>query len=152
MVQVGDRAPDFAAETQHSTAVRLSDYKGRRVALYFYPKDNTPGCTKQACSLRDHAAILEAQGIAVLGVSGDSVASHQRFAAEHHLPFPLLADTDKKIMTAYGVWGEKKMYGRTFMGVKRTTFLINEDGVIHHIIRRPKVAVHAEEVLKKFGA
>ena len=105
----------------------------------------------QACNLRDHIAQLKAHGVEVLGVSGDSVASHKRFASKHQLPFLLIADTDKRIMQEYGVWGEKKMYGRTFLGVKRTTFLINEDGVIHHIFRRPTLTRHADEVLKAFG-
>ncbi len=152
MLQAGDKAPNFAAEAQHGAVVNLSDYNGRKVVLFFYPKDNTPGCTMQACNLRDHIPQLNAHGVEVLGVSGDSVASHKRFASKHQLPFLLIADTDKRIMQEYGVWGEKKMYGRTFLGVKRTTFLINEDGVIHHIFRRPKLSGHADEVLKAFGA
>ena len=151
MLQAGEKAPDFAAQTQHGTVVRLSDYSGKKVALYFYPKDNTPGCTKQACSLRDNMAQLTAQGIVVLGVSGDSVKSHGKFAARYQLPFDLVADTDKQIMQQYGVWGEKKMFGRTFLGVKRTTFLIDEQGVIRHVFKRPKVSVHADEVLRVFG-
>ena len=151
-MQAGDKAPDFAAKTQHDTVVRLSDYRGRKVALYFYPKDNTPGCTKQACSLRDNMEQLTAHGVTVLGVSADTVKSHREFADKYQLPFLLLVDADRKIMEQYGAWGEKKMYGRTFMGVKRTTFLVDEEGAILHIFRRPKVAEHAQEVLKALGA
>jgi len=148
MLKVGDEAPDFIAQTQHGE-VRLSDYKGKKVALYFYPKDGTPGCTKQACNLRDNTDTLDSNGIVVLGVSGDSLKSHQNFANKHGLPFPLVSDPEKEIMRTYGVWGEKKMYGRTFFGVKRTTFLINEEGEIQHIFKRPKVLHHSEEVIKK---
>ena len=151
MPQVGDEAPDFEAQTQTGETVSLSDYRGRKVALYFYPKDDTPGCTKQACNLRDNHQVLLDAGVAVLGVSGDDVASHDRFATKYDLPFPLLADPEHRILEAYGVWGEKNMYGRKFMGIKRTTFLIDEGGVIHHIFKRPKVSEHAEEVLAKFG-
>ncbi len=148
MLQVGDAAPNFAARSQHGSLVRLSDYRGSKVALYFYPRDNTPGCTKQSCNLRDHVTVLASHGITVLGISGDSVESHEKFAQKYRLPFLLLADTDKTIVNEYGVWGEKKMYGRTFLGIKRTTFFIDEEGVIQHIFKRPKVLQHAEEILK----
>jgi peroxiredoxin Q/BCP len=150
MPEIGEQAPLFEAQTQDGQTIRLDAYRGRKVALYFYPKDNTPGCTKQACNLRDnHQTLLDA-GIAVLGVSPDGVASHARFADKYDLPFPLVADPDRTILQAYGVWGEKKFYGRISLGVKRTTFLIDEDGVIRHIFKRPNVTEHTAEILAKF--
>ncbi len=152
MPEVGEKAPLFEAQTQGGDTVRLADYQGRKVALYFYPKDDTPGCTKQACNLRDNYQMLLDAGIAVVGVSPDDVASHEKFAGKYDLPFPLLADPTHAILEAYGVWGEKNMYGRKFMGVKRTTFLINEDGVIHHVFKRPNVKMHTAEIMEKFEA
>lgn len=150
MPEISDAAPDFEGRTQSGESIRLSDMKGRRVALYFYPKDDTPGCTKQACNLRDeYQALLEAE-IAVIGVSADDVASHRAFAEKFDLPFPLVADPDKEIVTSYGVWGEKNLYGNKFMGIKRTTFLIDEEGTIVHIFRRPKVKEHTREIIEKF--
>ena len=146
----GALAPDFEGSIQDGSTVRLSDYAGKRVALYFYPKDNTSGCTKQACNLRDNHKDLADSGIQVIGVSGDSAKSHEKFAGKYDLLFPLIADTNKAIMMAYGVWGEKKMYGRSYMGTKRTTFLIDEAGVIRHVIRKPKTADHAAEVMAGF--
>ena len=151
MPEAGEQAPTFEALTQGGRPLQLADYKGRKVALYFYPKDDTPGCTKQACNLRDNYDDLLSRGIAVLGVSPDNVASHDKFAQKHALPFPLIADPDRAILQAYGVWGQKNMYGRIFMGVKRTTFLIDEEGVIRHVFRRPKVAAHTAEILNAFG-
>ena len=148
----GDRAPDFAAPDQTGRTVRLADFAGRPLALYVYPKDETPGCTKQACNLRDHHQALLDAGVAVVGVSPDDTASHERFAAAHGLPFPLLADPDRKILTAYGAWGEKTLYGRTSVGVKRTTFLIGPDGRIAHVFKRPKTGDHAREILSKLAA
>jgi len=150
-LNIGSQAPDFEGLTQDGSSIRLSDYIGRKVALYFYPKDNTPGCTKQACNLRDNNAALVEAGIEVIGVSGDSVKSHEKFVTKYRLQFPLVADTDKAIMLKYGVWGEKKLYGRTFLGVKRTTFLINEDGTIQKIIKKPKTSDHTAEVLAGFN-
>lgn len=147
----GDKAPLFEGETQGGNTVRLADHIGRKVAVYFYPKDNTPGCIKQACNLRDNWSILEEAGIAVIGISGDTVESHVKFADKHHLPFPLLADPEKAVLKAYGAWGEKNLYGRKFLGIKRTTFLIDENGIIVHVIKKPRVNNHAEEVLNKFG-
>jgi peroxiredoxin Q/BCP len=144
----GDQAPDFEAQDQRGQTVRLADYRGQRVALYFYPKDDTPGCTAQACSLRDGETQLKAAGVQVLGVSTDSVESHQRFAEKYELPFPLLADINKKLVEAYGVWQEKKNYGRTYWGVARTTFLIDAEGRVERIIRRPDTKNHAEQLLK----
>ncbi len=147
MPAAGAPAPDFAAPTQDGSTLRLSDYKGRKVALYFYPKDDTPGCTAQACSLRDHMAELQQAGIAVVGVSVDSAASHAKFADKYALGFPLVADEDHRIVEAYGVWGERSMYGKTFMGIRRTTFLIDEEGMIRKVIDKPNTAEHAAEVL-----
>lgn len=147
----GQPAPAFEARTQTGDTIRLSDYRGRKVALYFYPKDDTPGCTKQSCNLRDEYGGLTAAGIAVIGVSADDVASHDAFAKKYDLPFPLAADPDREIINAYGVWGVKSLYGIKRVGIKRTTFLINEEGVIHHVFKRPNVKDHAREVREKFG-
>ncbi|WP_217701052.1 thioredoxin-dependent thiol peroxidase [Hymenobacter sp. CRA2] len=144
----GDQAPDFTAQDQNGQTHHLADYRGQRVALYFYPKDDTPGCTAQACSLRDGEAQLKAAGIQVLGVSTDDVASHQRFAEKYELPFPLLADPEKQLVEAYGVWQEKKNYGRTYWGVARTTFVLDAEGRVERIIRRPDTKNHAEQLLK----
>ena len=151
MPAAGDAAPLFEAPSQGGTSIELSQFRGSKVALYFYPKDDTPGCTKQACNLRDNTEELTRHGVAVVGVSPDDVASHDRFAANHELSFPLVADPDKAIIRAYGVEGIKKMYGRTYMGIHRTTFLIDEQGVIASVIRRPKTALHAAEILRGFG-
>ena len=150
-LEVGQKAPTFEGQSQDGTTIRLSDYAGKKLALYFYPKDNTPGCTKQACNLRDNYDALLTEGVQIVGVSGDSVKSHVKFAEKHELPFPLIADTEKSIMMAYGVFGEKKMYGRTYMGIKRTTILIDEEGVIQKIIKKPKTGDHSAEVLAGFG-
>ena len=151
MPEKGEQAPLFAEKTQTGEVIRLADYVGQKVAIYFYPKDNTSGCTKQACNLRDNWGALEAAGVAVIGVSADSVESHAKFAGEYDLPFPLVADTDRKILKAYGVWGEKSLYGRKFMGIRRTTFLVDENGKIVHVLKKPRVADHAGEVLDAFG-
>ncbi|QOR75026.1 MAG: thioredoxin-dependent thiol peroxidase [Thermoflavifilum sp.] len=143
----GDLAPDFTGVDQQGRTVKLSDYRGKKVVLYFYPKDNTPGCTAQACSLRDHYAELKQMGLEVIGVSTDSVASHQKFEQKYQLPFTLIADTDKQIVQAYGVYAPKKFMGKSFLGTVRTTFIINEQGVIEKIIRKPNTARHAQEVM-----
>ncbi len=150
MLQVGEQAPDFTGQTGDGQELRLSDFIGQKVALYFYPKDHTPGCTAEACSIRDHWDGIQEAGIMVIGVSADSVKSHQKFSAKHGLQFPLVADTKKEIMDAYGVWGEKKMYGKTFLGVKRTTYLIDESGKIVKIFKRPKSKIHGQEILDGF--
>jgi peroxiredoxin Q/BCP len=152
MPEVGDAAPKFSGTTQDGDRVSLSDYRGRKLALYFYPKDDTPGCTKQACNLRDGYRDLLDAGVAVVGVSIDSQASHEKFADKYELPFPLIADVDKKVVSAYGVYGEKNLYGRKFMGTNRTTFLIDEDGKIVHVFKRPKVKEHTVEILARFSA
>lgn len=132
----GDRAPAIKAKNQKGETVELKDYLGKKVILYFYPKDNTPGCTTEACNFRDNYQSLLQDGYEVLGVSIDSEQSHQKFISKYELPFNLLADEDKKIVEDYGVWVEKNMYGRKYMGTARTTFVINEKGIIEHIIRK----------------
>ena len=148
----GDLAPTFEGIDQTGATVRLADFAGKPLALYFYPKDDTPGCTKQACNLRDHTGDLTEAGVAVVGVSADPVESHERFAAKYDLPFPLLADPEHEILEAYGAWGEKNLYGRKSMGTKRTTFLIGADGRVIHVFKRPKTDRHAEEILAKLPA
>ena len=154
MPAAGDAAPDFTAPTADGD-LTLSDVLARdgvrAVALYFYPKDDTPGCTKQACNLRDHDARLAEAGVAVVGVSSDPVESHVRFAEKYDLGFPLVADPDQAIQTAYGVYGEKNFYGKTIVGTKRTTFLIGPDGTVLHVFKRPKTAEHAEEILDRLA-
>ncbi len=147
MLTIGETAPDFTSTDQNGETIRLADYRGRRVALYFYPKDDTPGCTAQACSLRDSYSDLQAAGYEVLGVSIDSEASHQKFAKKHDLPFRLVADTDRQIVDAYGVWQEKSNYGRTYMGTVRTTFVIDEQGIITDIIGKIDTKNHAKQLL-----
>jgi thioredoxin-dependent peroxiredoxin len=151
MLKEGDSAPDFTAKNQDGEIVKLSDYLGKRVVLYFYPKDDTPGCTKQACSLRDAFDVFESKNIKVFGVSIDDEKSHRKFIEKYALPFDLLADTEKEIVNLYGVYGEKLNYGKKYMGVNRTTFLIDEAGVIMKIFKKVKVDEHADEVLEAFG-
>ena len=151
MVKEGNKAPDFTAKDQNGNKVKLSDLRGQKVVLYFYPKDDTPGCTKEACSFRDAKDVYAEKGIKVLGVSIDDEKSHQKFISKYELPFDLIADTDKKIVEKYGVWGEKSMYGKTYMGTLRKTFLIDEEGKVVKIFDKVKVSEHADEVLKAFG-
>jgi thioredoxin-dependent peroxiredoxin len=146
-LQVGDSAPDFSANDQDGHTIGLDDFKGKKLVLYFYPKDDTPGCTAQACDLRDNYERMLAQGYAVVGVSVDNEKSHQKFIKKYDLPFPLLADTDHTVVEAYGVWGEKKNYGRTYMGTMRTTFVIDEDGKIKDIIGKVNTKEHAGQIL-----
>lgn len=148
MLKAGDKAPDFASVDQDGNPVRLSDFKGKKVVLYFYPKDNTPGCTAESCNLRDNYELLQKQGYVVLGVSGDSVGSHKKFADKYSLPFPLIADEDKSVHNAFGTWGEKQLYGKKYMGTLRTTFLISEDGVIEEVIEKVKTKDHVTQILK----
>lgn len=149
-LDVGTTAPDFTAPTQTGETIQLSDYRGQWVALYFYPKDNTPGCTKQACSLRDGYTTLQDKGIAVIGVSEDGVDSHADFADEYNLPFPLVADPDHNILLEYGVYGERNLYGNTVVGTKRTTYLIDPEGIVRHVFKRPKTDAHVDEILSKW--
>ena len=151
MLKEGDKAPDFKSKDQDGNPVKLADYKGQRVVLYFYPKDDTPGCTKEACSFRDADDVYRKKGIKVFGVSTDDEKSHQKFISKFQLPFDLLADTDKSIVESYGVWGEKSMYGKKYMGTNRKTFLIDENGKIAKIFDKVNVEQHADEVLQAFG-
>ncbi|MBU3813364.1 MAG: thioredoxin-dependent thiol peroxidase [Candidatus Bacteroides intestinipullorum] len=148
-MNIGDKAPEVLGTNEKGEEIRLSDYKGKKVVLYFYPKDNTPGCTAEACNLRDHYTELQAAGYAVIGASVDSEKSHQKFIEKHALPFPLIADTDKKLVEQFGVWGEKSMCGRKYMGTFRTTFIINEEGNIERIItpKEVKTKEHASQIL-----
>ena len=149
-MNIGDKAPEVLGINEQGKEILLSNYQGKKVVLYFYPKDNTSGCTAEACSLRDHYTELKAKGMEVIGVSIDSAASHQKFIDKHELPFTLIADTDKKLVEAMGVWGEKSMYGRKYMGTYRTTFLINEEGIIEKVFlpKEIKTKTHAEQILK----
>jgi peroxiredoxin Q/BCP len=147
MIKVGDRAPDFKLDTFGGKSLRLSEFKGKKVVLYFYPKDDTPGCTKEACSFQENLGQLKKRGTVVLGVSADSVASHAKFAAKYNLSFPLLSDETKEACKMYGVWKEKSLYGRKFMGIERTTFIIDENGVVQSIFPKVKVDGHTLEVL-----
>jgi peroxiredoxin Q/BCP len=150
MVKEGSIAPDFKVKNTDGETVRLKDLRGRKVVLYFYPKDDTPGCTKEACAFRDAFSGFKKRDIEVLGVSTDSEASHKKFTAKYKLPFTLLADTDHAIADAYGVYGEKKFMGRTYMGVKRMTFLIDEKGKVKKVFEKVKPEEHAQEVLDAF--
>ncbi len=147
----GTKAPAFTGIDQNGNNVKLSDFAGKKLVLYFYPKDNTSGCTAEACSLRDNYDTFLKKGFAVVGVSPDSEKSHKSFAGKYTLPFPLIADTSKKILSDYGVWGEKKMYGRSYMGVIRTTFIINEKGIIEKIIPKVETAAHSEQIFKLYN-
>lgn len=147
LLEVGMKAPDFKSSDQHGNSVSLKDFHGRKVVLYFYPKDNTPGCTKEACAFRDSFAKFKKRGVEILGVSVDNEKSHRAFAEKYSLPFTLLADTDKRIVEAYGVWGEKIRYGRKYMGTQRATFLIDESGRVAAVFPKVKPEEHAEEIL-----
>ena len=148
-MQVGDKAPEVLGINEKGEEIRLSDYKGKKIVLYFYPKDMTSGCTAQACNLRDNYSELRKAGYEVTGVIVDNEKSHQKFIEKNNLPFPLIADTDKKLVEQFGVWGEKSMYGRKYMGTFRTTFIINEEGVIERIIppKEVKTKDHAAQIL-----
>lgn len=148
ILKEGSKAPDFKATDQNGNTVSLKDYKGQKVALYFYPKDNTPGCTAEACNIRDNFALLKKEGIVVIGVSVDNEKSHKKFEEKFQLPFILLADTEKKIVEAYGVWGLKKFMGREFEGTRRVTFLINKKGIIDHIIEKVNNKEHSAQILE----
>jgi peroxiredoxin Q/BCP len=149
MLKPGDKAPDFKATTDGGETVSLKDFRGKKVVLYFYPKDDTPGCTQEACDFRDSMARFKTKDAVVLGVSPDSVASHQKFKTKFELPFPLLADEGHEIAEAYGAWGEKSMYGRKFMGIIRSTFVIDEKGKIAEVYEKVKVSGHVNELLGK---
>lgn len=146
-LKVGDKAPDFSGKDQNGKTIHRSDYNGKKIAIYFYPKDNTPGCTVQACNLRDNDAALTNAGVQIIGVSADSSASHTKFIEKFSLPFPLIADEDKTIIQQFGVWGPKKFMGKEYDGIHRTTFVIDENHTIVGIIEKPKTKEHAEEIL-----
>jgi peroxiredoxin Q/BCP len=147
----GIAAPDFTVNDQNGAPVSLHDFRGKKVVLYFYPKDDTPGCTAQACNLRDNLSSLKGRGIEVLGVSTDAEKSHKKFEEKFSLPFTLLADTDQKLVNDYEVWGEKTFMGKTYMGTSRVTYLINEDGMIEHVIEKVDTKNHTEQVLETWG-
>ncbi|OJY81250.1 MAG: peroxiredoxin [Sphingobacteriales bacterium 44-15] len=144
----GDKAPLFTGKDQNGNKVSLGSYKGKKVVLYFYPADDTPTCTIQACNLRDNFALLKKQEFEVIGVSPDETAKHKKFETKYKLPFTLIADPDHTIIDKYGVWGEKQLYGRKYMGLHRTTFVIDEKGIIRKIFLRPRSKQHAEEIVK----
>jgi len=147
----GSKAPMFEGIDQIGKTVKLSDFTGKKIILYFYPKDNTPGCTAEACNLRDNYKAILNKGFAVVGVSPDSEKSHKGFAGKYSLPFPLIADSSKKIMNDYGVWGEKKMYGKSFLGVIRTTFIIDEKGIIEKIITKVDTSGHTKQIFDMYN-
>lgn len=148
LLQPGDKAPSFTGIDQNGIKVSLKDYSGKKVVLYFYPEDDTPACTAQACNLRDNFSSLKAQGYEIIGLSPNNIEDHQKFKNKYQLPFTLLSDPKHTIIDKYGVWGEKNLYGRKFMGLLRTTFVIDERGIITKILRRPKTRSHAEEIVK----
>lgn len=148
MLKIDDTAPDFSAVDQYGKTRTPTEFKGSWLLLYFYPKDDTPGCTAEACGMRDNMNVFKKHHLAVVGVSADDEVSHKKFGEKYALSFPILADTEKKIISAYGVWGEKSMYGKTYMGILRTSFLIDPEGVIRKVYEKVKPEEHAEEVLK----
>jgi len=147
-LKIGDQAPAFISKDQNGNEVKLSDYKGQRFVLYFYPKDNTPGCTTQACNIRDNYSSIKESKINIFGVSADTEQKHVKFIEKFDLPFPLLADVDHDLLNLYGVWGEKKFMGRTFDGIHRTTFVMDESHTIVGIIEKPKNKAHSDEILE----
>lgn len=149
-LKIGDKAPDFKVINELGECMSLSDFSGKKLILYFYPKDSTPGCTVESCNLRDHYADLKEKGFEVLGVSADGEASHQKFINKHELPFHLLADTEKEVLNAYGVWGPKKFMGRVFDGIHRTTFVIDENGVIEQLFTKVKTKEHSQQILESY--
>lgn len=150
-LNIGDKAPAFSLKNQDGKKVSLKDFKGQKLVIFFYPKDMTPTCTVEACNLRDNYSALQKKGIQVIGVSPDDEKSHTKFIEKHELPYTLLADPEQEMLNKYGVWGEKSMYGRKYMGVHRTTFLINEDGKIHDIITKVEAKNHATQIIKLWG-
>lgn len=149
-LKIGDKAPNFEGLNEKGESIALSDYAGKKLVLYFYPKDDTPGCTAQACSLRDSYAELRTHGFEILGVSADDTKKHTKFTEKYHLPFSLLADTERATIEAYGVWGEKKFMGKVYDGIHRTTFVISEDGVIERIFDKIKTDDHATQILESY--
>lgn len=150
-LKVGDQAPEFVSIDQNGKKVALNDFAGKKVVIYFYPKDNTPGCTMQACNIRDNYDAILKEGIVILGVSADDETKHQKFIEKFDLPFPLLADTEKELINLYGVWGEKKFMGKVYDGIHRTTFILNADHTIRAIIEKPKNKEHTAEILAAYA-
>jgi peroxiredoxin Q/BCP len=148
ILKTGDKAPDFNGKDQNGKQISLHNFKGKKIVLYFYPKDNTPGCTAEACNLRDNYGMYRKQGYEIIGVSADTETSHQKFIEKFQLPFPLIADTDKIIIKAYGVWGKKKFMGREFDGILRTTFIIDESGIIDKIISKVNTKNHTSQIFE----
>lgn len=150
-LQAGDRAPAIRAKDENGEWITLEEFRGKKVVLYFYPKDDTPGCTAEACDLRDHYAKFLDQGFEVIGVSADNEKSHTRFKNKYKLPFRLISDTDKKVLEDYGAWGEKQMYGKSYMGIIRKTFIINEEGYIEKIIEKVKTKEHSKQIFAELS-
>ena len=151
MLKEGDKAPEFQASDEAGNPISIGRFKGQKIILFFYPKDDTPGCTAENCNLRDNYAALQAKGFAVVGVSPDSAKKHQGFKSKYELPFPLIPDTDQQILKLYGAWGEKQMYGRSYEGVLRTTFVINEEGFIEKVFDKVDTKNHTTQILKALG-
>ena len=149
MIEIGDKVPDYLGTDENGNEIRVQDFAGKKLVLYFYPKDSTPGCTQEACNLRDNYERMLAKGYAVVGVSVQDAKSHKKFIEKHQLPFPLIADTEMELNKAFGVWGEKSMYGRKYMGTLRTTFVINEEGIVEQVIKPKEIKVknHAEQII-----
>lgn len=150
LLSIGDKAPDIVAKDQDGNDVKLSDFAGSKIILFFYPKANTPGCTAEACNLRDHYSELETKGFKVIGVSADSEQKQKNFSDKFEFPYPLIPDTDKKVINDYGVWGLKKMYGKAYEGILRTTYVISEDRVIEKVFAKVKTKTHAEQILEDY--
>jgi thioredoxin-dependent peroxiredoxin len=150
MLKEGDKAPDFSGETQQGSVIKGTDYLGSKLVLFFYPKDNTPGCTAEACNLQDHAEEFKSQGFSVVGVSADSVKMHTKFTDKFNLSFPLIADEDKRVINAFGVWGPKKFMGKEYEGINRKTFVIDEKGYVEKIFEKVKTKAHAEQILATY--
>lgn len=150
-LEAGEKAPQFTGKDQDGNTISLEDFKGSKLALFFYPKDDTPGCTKEACNLRDNYEDLLSAGIKILGVSPDSEKRHKKFIEKYNLPFPLLVDEDKEVLNKYGVWGPKKFMGKSYTGVHRTTFIINEKGNIESVIKKVKTKDHAQQIFEAIG-
>ena len=151
-INEGEKAPMFEGKDQNGNTIGLNDYKGKKLVVYFYPKDDTPGCTKEACNLRDNYSTLQNAGIEIIGVSADSEAKHQKFIGKYDLPFPLIADTEKEVIQAFGVWGEKKFMGKTYDGIHRITFVINEEGTVIKRFDKVKTADHSAQILEALNA
>lgn len=149
-IKVGAKAPLFEAKDQNGNPVRMKDYHGSKVIIYFYPKDNTPGCTAEACNLRDNYEVLLEKGFKIIGVSADSERSHQKFAEKFELPFPLIPDTEREVINAFGVWGPKKFMGRSYDGIHRATFIIDEEGVVEKVFTKVDTKKHTEQILKEY--